>query len=252
MMDTNHLDFNVVVSAPDILCNLSSVVSLTPDFVIATQGPVSSKHTLHSLRLCAFPVCVLSVFCALKLPSPPLGNLARDPLHCFSSLLWQGLKWRLLDSVCIPVEVFVHEHTLWALSWTPLNCCQFTNLNIFSFLPSKGRFVDSLQRKKLYEFGELCLLAQCFSTSSDTYCLINVIPIKIFWNHVFNPLVYAHASCWYKISSCKDVQTDIKGTYCHLSKIINFYVILRQNQFFCVNNLLLILTTCGKTTYIHS
>lgn len=65
----------------NILCDLSLVVALTHDFVIATQGPVSPKHTLHTHCLCVFPVCSISASCTLKLWSPLLGNSAQESLH---------------------------------------------------------------------------------------------------------------------------------------------------------------------------
>lgn len=51
----------------DILCDLSLVGLLTRDFLVATQGSVSSKHTLHARCLSAFPVCIISASWALKL-----------------------------------------------------------------------------------------------------------------------------------------------------------------------------------------
>lgn len=79
----------------DILCDLSLAVALTHDFVIATQGSVSPKHTLHTHCLCAFPVCSISASCVLKLWRPQLGNSAQEKL---STSPCQELKRRLLDS----------------------------------------------------------------------------------------------------------------------------------------------------------
>lgn len=81
-----------------ILCDLSLVVTLTHDFVIDTQGPVSCKHTLFTHCLYVFPVCIISATCALKLWRPLLRNSSQNRLHSTSTPLSQGLKWRLEDS----------------------------------------------------------------------------------------------------------------------------------------------------------
>lgn len=95
LISTGHLGsfgFHLFSSSSlAFFCDLSLVVALTLDFVIATHSP---KQTLHAGCLCVFPVCSISASWTLKAWSPSLGNSAQKKL--FTSLC-QGLKWRLLD-----------------------------------------------------------------------------------------------------------------------------------------------------------
>lgn len=68
-------------------------------------------HTLHTLRLPAFPVCIVSVSRVLKLKSPPLGNLRQQHPHFLSTWLSLGLKRRLRDSLRLPVSGLIQMQT---------------------------------------------------------------------------------------------------------------------------------------------
>lgn len=98
----------------DILCDLSLVVLLTHDFVIATQGSVSFKHTMHTLCLSAFPVCIVAVSCVLL--NTPVGNCTRTfPLHVHFTV--SGIKAETarlyMDflAVCTLIQMLTHKHT---------------------------------------------------------------------------------------------------------------------------------------------
>ena len=96
-------------SITNILCDLSLVVALTHDFVIATQGSVSSKHTLHPHCLCAFPVCPVPASCALKLWRPPLGTWCTEQLSTPQTL--HSLQSGDSTTAFLRVHTLVQTHT---------------------------------------------------------------------------------------------------------------------------------------------
>lgn len=163
----------------DILCDLSLVVALTHDFVIATRGPVSSKHTLHPhcLPVCISCLWIISASCALKFRSPPLAQLGTrtSPLHVHFTLSGIKAETARLAVASLPVYMLIRtqrrscraaEHLHKSAHSTPLHHtlpCYFSALHchfpfifmcVFLFAHRKCSAVDLQQRTFLVEMRE--------------------------------------------------------------------------------------------------